>query len=458
MLALYCDVERVVRPGDRLPVYVSTTASTFRLELYPVFGGHEPVWRSAALAGSLVPAGDPTCDWGWPGYDIEVPADVPGGVYLVVGLELDGVVGSEPSLVGYDGTALLAVSPARPTSTALYKLPMRTYLAYNAAGGTSLYANRVWRDGVCVTAVRRPGAGTGGPTAEPVDIYAPGQARQTFWHWDAPFLAWAARHGYPLDVVFDTALDDEPDLLGRYRSLVTAGHDEYWTPACRDYTQRFVDGGGNLAVFGANTCWWRTELRDGELRVGKDVANPGGGDLWWRTDRPEAPLLGLSYRHGGGSWLAARPPSRYEFRPDGDELLAGVDVDALSRLSTLAGYEVDGHAYRPGRPWQASGADGAPTDLVVLGYAPLLDAAPMSWDREPREPHIDSPQCATIAYHRRGDSLVFNAGTTDWPRYLDHPAVDRFTHNVLRAIGVPSVDGSPALVPTARSGPHRNSG
>jgi hypothetical protein len=118
-------------------------------------------------------------------------------------------------------------------------------------------------------------------------------------------------------VVLDTALDDEPELLDRYRTLVTAGHDEYWTSACRDYTERFVDRGGNLAIFGANTCWWRTEVRDGELRVGKDKENPAGGDLWWQTDRPENPLTGLSYRNGAGSWLAARPPTPSPFPPQG---------------------------------------------------------------------------------------------------------------------------------------------
>ena len=172
MLALYCDVEHVVRPGDRTSVHVSTTASTFRLQLYSL-GGSEPVWSGPTLTGKLVPAGDPTRDWQWPDHPIDIPADLPGGVYLVVGLELDGSTGYEPSLVGYDATALLAITPERPASTALYKLPMRTYLAYNPAGGASLYVNRQWRDGARVAGVRRPGAGIGGPTAEPVDIYAP---------------------------------------------------------------------------------------------------------------------------------------------------------------------------------------------------------------------------------------------------------------------------------------------
>jgi hypothetical protein len=434
MLALYRDVTQVVRPGDRTTVHVSTTASRFRLELYLVAGGPDPVWRSPELPGELVPTADSTVDWAWPGYEIDLPADLPGGAYLVVGVELGGTVGAAPDLIGYDGTALLAVTPPRPTAAALYKLPVRTYLAYNAAGGTSLYANSVWRDGACVTGVRRPGAGVGGPTAEPPDVYAPGAARQTFWHWDAPFLTWAARSGYALDVVFDTALDSEPDLLDGYRAIVTAGHDEYWSSECRDRTQRFVEGGGSLAVFGGNTCWWRTEVRGAELRVGKDPKDPGTGDLWWHTDRPEAALLGLSYRHGGGSWAAARPPARYEFRPGGDDLLDGVDTRSLGLLSTLAGYEVDGHAYRPGRPWEAVG-DAVPGGLVVLAYAPLVDAPPARWEREPREPDVGSPQCATMAYYRRGDALVFNAGTTDWSRHLDHPAVERLTRNVLDAAG-----------------------
>lgn len=442
MLSLCCDVEQVVRPGDQATVYVSTTASAFRLELYRFGGDPVPVWRSDTLPGALVPAGDPTRGWDWPDYPVDVPADIPGGVYLVVGVELGHETGTEPSLVGYDGTALLAVTPARPGSTALYKLPMRTFLAYNAAGGASQYVNQVWRDGACVVGMRRPGAGAGGPTAEPADIYTPGQARQTFWHWDAPFLAWAARCGYPFDVVFDTALDGEPELLGRYRALVTAGHDEYWTPTCLELSHNFVDAGGSMAVFGANTCWWRAQVRDGELRVAKDPTNPATGDLWWRAGWADSALLGLSYRHGGGSWLAARPASRYQFRAGGDALLDGVDVQALAGLDTLAGYEVDGHAYRPDRPWQAIGS-GVPENLVILAYAPLTDEPPLAWEREAREPGIESPRCATIAYRRCGGSLIFNAGTTDWPRYLGHPSVDRLTRNVLDAIGVTAAEGDP---------------
>ncbi|MDJ0374380.1 hypothetical protein QMK19_33315 [Streptomyces sp. H10-C2] len=61
---------------------------------------------------------------------------------------------------------------------------------------------------------------------------------------------------------------------------------------------------------------------------------------------------------------------------------------------------------------------------------------PARWYPGPREPQLRSPRCATIAYHRRGQALVFNAGTTDWPRHLDHPAVDRLTRSVLDAAAV----------------------
>ena len=86
---------------------------------------------------------------------------------------------------------------------------------------------------------------------------------------------------------------------------------------------------------------------------------------------------------------------------------------------------------------------------MVLAYAPLIDASPMSWECVPREEHITSPRCATIAYHRRGEALVFNAGTTDWPRHLDHPAVDRLTRNVLDAVEVRVIRSraADALVP-----------
>lgn len=433
MLALYLDPERVVYPGEAVPLHVSTTAETFQIEIYRIGDCARPVAWSGTLPGALCPPGGPADDWEWPAHQVLAP-DQP-GLYLLVGVETGRDAGRHvPGLIGFDGTALLCVAAVGGRAALTYKLPVRTYQAYNPAGGGSLYVNQVWRDGYAEVSIRRPGGGVGGPTAEPADVYRPSSPRQTFWHWDAPFLAWAQRVGYGLDVVLDTQLDHAPELLDGVRAVVTAGHDEYWSDTGRRVIEDFVDRGGSLAVLGGNTCWWRADVMDGRMRVAKDRADTSTGPgLWWRQGRPENALLGLSYRNGGGWWGAARPATCYRTLRPNDPLWNGVDRAAFSRLEALAGYEVDGYAH-VGDPAYPDGSDGAPDGLTILAYAPLSRQGPTGWDTETREPGNDASALAALAYYRRGRSLVVNAGTVDWPLHLHEPPIDRLTRNILDAV------------------------
>lgn len=75
----------------------------------------------------------------------------------------------------------------------------------------------------CRHALHRPGGGTGGT---PSDIWNfDPSPRQTFVHWDAPFIAWLESNGYELDYCTDLDLhhDGDLELLARYRLLVSVG-------------------------------------------------------------------------------------------------------------------------------------------------------------------------------------------------------------------------------------------
>ena len=94
---------------------------------------------------------------------------------------------------------------ARPRARAtpiLFKLAWATYHAYNGTGYGSLYAEAVWaggggKPGFTVT-TRRPGGGTGGIVmyGDAPDAYDPTSRRQTFTHWEAPFVQWLEANGY----------------------------------------------------------------------------------------------------------------------------------------------------------------------------------------------------------------------------------------------------------------------
>jgi len=62
-------------------------------------------------------------------------------------------------------------------------------------------------------------------------------------------------------------LNANPGLLGPYACMVIGGHDEYWTRAMREHTQRFVGNGGNLIVLSGNTAYRAVRLEDNNTRV-----------------------------------------------------------------------------------------------------------------------------------------------------------------------------------------------
>jgi hypothetical protein len=449
--------------GDDLVLRVSTGAPEFRVDLYR-FGRAvapvAPLFSSEWLPGRARPDHLPHEDWGregeglagealpaWPSYRLTIRRQWPPGVYVADLVEGDGrgrelAGGRPPTTDGRHAKALFVVRGSSPTPRCpiLYKLPLFTYHAYNCVSdrGWCLYsipeAGKLPRSVPPSVSLRRPGGGTGGIPWDigNFDPFDP-TPRQTFVHWDGPFVRWLEENGYEVDYCTDLDLHRAgPDLLAGRRLLVSAGHDEYWTDAMRDRVEAFVHAGGNLAFFGGNTCWWRVTFDDDDCtfrRVGE----------WWDPNgpgRPENSLTGLSFRHGGERDRDEHPtPVGYQVQHadhwvyDGTGLGDG-DRFGDGRDEYLVGYECDGAhfdraAFAAGRPATASGDDGTPPGFVILGVG---DTVPSGWGNGNR--------AATMGVFTAGGT-VFNAATTDWARLLGagHPAVGRITRNVLDRLG-----------------------
>jgi hypothetical protein len=437
----------------------------------------------------------------WTGYPLPVPAGWPPGVYLAVFIEGDGrgrrratgaeaygdgrgrrrATGAEaypasgpsagpagaadppPRIGGPDarsGRCLFVVRAATPSVRILYKLPLLTYHAYNEVLARATDPDGV-RRGWCLytlpspdelprqvppsVSVRRPGGGTGGTpwdvfNFDPFDRSSP---RQTFAHWDAPFLAWLERAGYQLDYCTDLDLHEHGltaagDGRAGHRLLLSAGHDEYWSEAMRDHAERFVRDGGNIAFFGGNTCWWRVSFDPSD-------SAPGSGDGVHRfrrldnwPDRPENMLTGVSFRNGGERDRDDHPlPVGYQVQHADHWVYAGTGLregDCFGDRPDeyLVGYECDGAHFdrgdlARGRPARPTGEDGTPDGFTILGVG---DTSPSGWGFGNR--------AATLGlYTADGSGTVFTAATTDWPRVLaaGSPAVDRLTRNVLDHLG-----------------------
>ncbi|MFI1379732.1 N,N-dimethylformamidase beta subunit family domain-containing protein [Embleya sp. NPDC020886] len=431
-----------VRAGDTLRLHVSTRVRRFRADFYRCGVGLRYMGRLAG-EGRFAPDGRPEGDWRWPAYDFPVPGDWPSGVYLAV---LHAAADTPPypafdraeTLDARHARILFVVTPRGPTrARILYKVPLFTYHAYNESGGGSLYRSR-FDDGVAPpggtrsVGLRRPGGGIGGPVKGHPDAHDPRTPRQTFAHWDAPFIAWLEGAGFAVDYCTDLDLHESYRPLDGYRLLLSVGHDEYWSAATRRHVTAFRDRGGNIAFFGANTCWWRVTVGAGGsvLRCAKYPPGvPVHADVdglrqvpghWWEI-APENTLTGVSYRNAGGHWSGRRTGLGLTVRHADHPLFAGTglrDGDVLGAEHALVGYECDGAALSrgPDGTLAPTGEDRSPAGFTILGVAELPTDPNSGWYHPIRERETGI-RAATMGLYTHGGT-VFTAATTDWARVL----------------------------------------
>jgi hypothetical protein len=77
---------------------------------------------------------------------------------------------------------------------------------------------------------------------------------------------WLEKQGYDFDVVTNLDLHRDPELLRGYKTLIINGHDEYWSQKMYEGLDRYLAGGGSVAVLSGNTMFWRISVDD-ELGV-----------------------------------------------------------------------------------------------------------------------------------------------------------------------------------------------
>jgi hypothetical protein len=436
-----------VLPGEPLVLHVATGSRRFRVHFYRWRDGFEAMHSSSWQAGERARERGPGQDWDWPAYAFPIPAHWPSAVYIA---HLEEAEGKTPLSLGLDAAAVLFVVRGQRRGGMLYKLPLATWHAYNLSGGGCFYANpapSLDPPGARVS-LQRPGGGIGGPSWGPLDYYDAASRRQTFAHWDARFIRWLARQGYAPEFCTDLDLHADPELPLRYRLLVAAGHDEYWTAQTRDAVEDFVAGGGNAAWFGASVCRWRAHLVDGgrALVCQRDGAR-GARDQWWPAGgagRPEDRLSGASYRHGGGwregarhtSGFIVQQPEHWVFAGTGLQRFDAFGADTWPPLAGCAcdGVPLDTFDRASGLAQLSAWADqdGTPGGYQLLAACPLDRRWP---ELPPRERHAvcEDVHAAALGLFERGGT-VFSAGTTDWAQVLADGRdrkVERITRNVL---------------------------
>lgn len=383
---------------------------------------------------------------------------------------------------------------SRPEETApiLMVLSTNTYDAYNDWGGPSLYtggtqvsSERPLAPGFLVKPEphrrkMQPLPDREGlwffEWAEPLglSVWSGGAG---WWNWERPFVHWAERNGFDVDVAISADLDARPHLLDGRRLFVSVGHDEYWSWGMRDRLDAFTAAGGNAAIFSGNTCcWqvrsdaeWRTitafKYRADEDPVLGTAQERSLSGLWSdrRIGRPETSTIGLTFTRGGysryglgvprasGAYTVCRP-NHWIF--EGTRLRYG---DALGLADSIVAYEVDGCELTTGADGLPvpTHTDGAPETLEVLATAPARlwkrDEQPMRYANQPGELEhaaaavfgggweanayrMEHNHAVLGAFTTPGGGIVFNAGVTDWAYGLGDGTVEQITRNVLRRL------------------------
>ena len=368
MIACYTNVLSA-RPGDEVALYISSSvAKTCEVEVARVGRLREPVLHQGAVAvvEQPVPADADRDGCGWTETTrFIVGADWRSGYYDIVVSAADG-----------ESTRhMLCVKPPERRSRALLMLATNTYQAYNWWGGRNAYCDagavmdgRMTMDEALehplgVLSLLRPfpaGLLDPGPAA-PRTVNArprgfrelpemPSRAYRTakgfgpldlsagfLNKWENVFVDWAEEMGLALDYATDRDVDEEPDLLNGYATVLVVGHSEYWSGGQRRALDAFVDAGGNLAVLSGNTSYWKVRWDGDQMAChksrGAEVEAALGEEAtgWWSHpmfNAPEAALLGLSFLFGGYHRLGmcvARGAGGYTIQDDAHWALAGTD-------------------------------------------------------------------------------------------------------------------------------------
>ena len=241
-----------------------------------------------------------------------------------------------------DGFAIapFVVRTGNPAGTTLAKVGMISLTAYNQFGGHNAYMGPVQETEKksTVTSFDRPLDEWGLKTFREFE-FTVAQAVDR----NLPNASWAT----------DVDVHSGAVSLTGVRSIVTSGHDEYWTIAERSAVERAIKSGTNLFVTGANSIYWRVRLQPSATGADRQVAiyktkerdplkNSKETTIRWRSApkaNPESRITGTLYYHSydyckeqNFDWVV-RNPSWWGY--------ANTGVVNGSTIPGLVGREVD---------------------------------------------------------------------------------------------------------------------
>src|SRR6266536_2013798 len=234
------------RQGQRVTLYVTTAAATFRAEAFRMgyyhHAGARLVWQSGHIPGKVQPpcpvtttVNMVTCDNWQRSVTFTVSAAFVQGDYLI-------------KLVGSGGqqsyVPLTVWAPARP-GTYVVQNDTLTWQAWNPWGGYDYY------QGVGRCPAREYPLCSRARVVSFDRPYGAEEGSGNFLKLEYPLVRFAEKHGLDVTYATDVAIAQHPHFLLRHRVLLSLGHDECWSLARRTAAVAAHDRGMNIVFFGA---------------------------------------------------------------------------------------------------------------------------------------------------------------------------------------------------------------
>lgn len=302
---------------------------------------------------------------------------------------------------GEEAYAPFVVRSTQPTDF-IFTHAATTDQAYNPWGGKSLYDfNSSDHKRAYKVSFNRP--------------FVQGTGMGYLLNWEYPMIRWLERNGYNVGYASTEDVQSDPALLQHSKGILIVGHNEYWSKEMTTNLKAAIDGGVNLAVFGADTMSWQIRYepstsqhdttpsriivcyKDQSLDplYGKDnsrvTVSPNNPVL----NRPVQTLLGetsagrIDFISTQYAWVVS-DASSWAF--NGTGLING------DQLPGLVGFEYD----------QVSPNYPVPPGLDILASSPVHDLGT----------NTDQVSNATL-YTAESGAQVFNAGSIHWSWGLD---------------------------------------
>ena len=498
-MTTYCYTNQLsYQAGDEIFFHLSTSAASCTLEISRWGAERVQVYQQHGLKAKNHPTPDnaSTHGCGWPvAFSLKVPQEWPSGYYRVI-------VKGDPNETWEHFFVVRSARPGKENRI-LLQLATNTYQAYNAWGGSCLYGGskglvhqvsfqRPFQLGLLsklpdsprMALGERAPLGFAGAVRYPARDWAEATDMERRWvpsagygGWEQRFVAWAEQNGFGLDFAINSDLERHPQILEDYSLILSVGHDEYWSWGMRDAIEEYIAGGGNVAFFSGNTCFWQVRWEDaGDTMVCYKYdckADPilGTADerflssIWsdHLVKRPENSLTGVSFTRGGyARFGAAVPrgsggytvwrPAHWVFDDTGLEY-----GDQFGDAEAIVGYECDGCEIQlvNGLPVPTYN-DGTPAGFTILATSPATLAERVEqYGEEIYLRHEDLDFCAervfgvlteenkakivhgnaVMGIYEAGGT-VFTTGCTEWAYGLaaQNPFVEQITRNLLKRL------------------------